>query len=61
MIPRHPGPLERRLSPAVAEVAHKLAGMVAAFSTADSVASELEDHTAQGRIEEARPLVVRIE
>src|SRR5438093_9055102 len=40
------------------EAAHKLCGMVAAFSTvAGRVASELEDHAAQGQLEEARPLV----
>jgi len=44
------------------EGAHKLAGMVAAFSTvAGGVASDLEDHAAQGHLEEARPLVARLE
>src|SRR5262249_6145015 len=44
------------------EAAHKLSGMVAAFSTAaGGVASELEDHAAQGQLEEARPLVARLE
>jgi PAS domain S-box-containing protein len=44
------------------EAAHKLAGMVAAFSTvAGGVASELEDKAAQGRLEEARPLAERLE
>ena len=44
------------------EAAHKLSGMVATFSTtAGSVASDLEDQAAQGRLEEARPLVTRLE
>jgi HPt (histidine-containing phosphotransfer) domain-containing protein len=44
------------------EAAHKLCGMVAAFSTvAAGVASELEDHAAQGQLEEARPLVGQLE
>jgi len=44
------------------EAAHKLCGMVAAFSTvAAGVASELEDHAAQGRLEEARPMVGQLE
>src|SRR5439155_8026969 len=44
------------------EAAHKLCGMVAAFSTvAGGVASDLEDHAAQGRLEEARPLVGQLE
>jgi CheY-like chemotaxis protein len=44
------------------EAAHKLCGMVAAFSTAaGGVASDLEDRAAQGRLEEARPLVGQLE
>ena len=44
------------------EAAHKLCGMVAAFSTvAGGVASDLEDHAAQGQLEEARPLVEQLE
>jgi HPt (histidine-containing phosphotransfer) domain-containing protein len=44
------------------ESAHKLCGMVAAFSTvAGEAASELEDQAAQGRLEEARPLVEKLE
>jgi CheY-like chemotaxis protein len=44
------------------EAAHKLCGMVAAFSTvAAGVASELEDRAAQGQLEEARPLVGQLE
>ena len=44
------------------EAAHKLAGMVAAFSTkAGGVASELEDQAAQGQLEEAESLVGQLE
>src|SRR4029077_13686539 len=44
------------------EAAHKLCGMAAAFSTvAGGVASDLEDHAAQGRLEEAPSLVERLE
>jgi len=44
------------------ESAHKLCGMVAAFSTvAGEVASDLEDVGAQGKLEEAKPLVERLE
>jgi CheY-like chemotaxis protein len=44
------------------EAAHKLSGMVAAFSTvAGGVASDLEDHAARGQLEEARPLVEQLE
>ena len=46
-------------APRLREAAHKLAGMVATFSTAaGGVASELEGCAAQGQLEEARPLVV---
>jgi CheY-like chemotaxis protein/HPt (histidine-containing phosphotransfer) domain-containing protein len=49
-------------APRLREAAHKLSGMVAAFSTvAGGVASEVEDHAAQGQLEEARPLVARLE
>jgi CheY-like chemotaxis protein len=54
--------LRDRDAPRLREAAHKLAGMVAAFSsTAGALASELENHAAQGQLEEARPLVVRLE
>jgi CheY-like chemotaxis protein len=44
------------------EAAHKLAGMVAAFSTmAGRLASELEDYAAQDQLSRARPLVARLE
>jgi two-component system sensor histidine kinase/response regulator len=44
------------------EAAHKLSGMLAAFSdVAGGVASDLEDHAASGKLEEARPLVEQLE
>jgi PAS domain S-box-containing protein len=44
------------------EAAHKLCGMVAAFSTvAGEVASQLEDHAAQDQLEEAGALVAQLE
>ncbi len=44
------------------EAAHRLYGMVAAFSTAAGcVASDIEDHAARGQLEEARPLVEQLE
>jgi PAS domain S-box-containing protein len=49
-------------APRLREAAHKMAGMVSAFSTAaGGVASELEDRAAQGQLEAARPLVARLE
>src|SRR5262249_51186192 len=54
--------LRDRDAPRLREAAHKLAGMVAAFSTvAGGVASDLEDQAAQGRLEEAWPLAARLE
>lgn len=42
--------------------AHKLCGMIAAFSTvAGGVASKIEDHAAQGQLDDARPLVEELE
>jgi hypothetical protein len=44
------------------EAAHKLYGLVSAFSTvAGSLTSEIEDHAARGDLEQARPLVGRLE
>jgi PAS domain S-box-containing protein len=44
------------------EVAHKLCSLLPAFSTmAGNVASDLEDHSAADRLEEARPLVKDLE
>jgi CheY-like chemotaxis protein/HPt (histidine-containing phosphotransfer) domain-containing protein len=49
-------------APRLREVAHKLSGMVAAFSTvAAAVASDLEDRAAGGRLEECRLLAERLE
>jgi HPt (histidine-containing phosphotransfer) domain-containing protein len=53
--------LRDRDAPRLREAAHKLAGMVAAFSTAaGGVASELEDWAAQGQLAAARPLAARL-
>jgi PAS domain S-box-containing protein len=53
--------LRERDAPRLREAAHKLSGMVAAFSTAAGrVASELEDHAASGQLEEAPALVERL-
>src|SRR5260370_15292359 len=49
-------------APRLREAAHKLCALLSAFSTAaGDVASDLEDHAAQGRLEEARPLVEQLE
>ena len=54
--------LQARDAPRLREAAHRLCGMVAAFSAgAAQVASELEDRAAQGLLEEARPLIGRLE
>jgi HPt (histidine-containing phosphotransfer) domain-containing protein len=54
--------LRSRDAPRLREAAHKLAGMVAAFSSvAGGLASELEDHAAQGQLEEAQTLVGQLE
>jgi CheY-like chemotaxis protein len=54
--------LRDRDAPRLREAAHKLAGMVAAFSTvAGGVASQLEDCAAQGQLAAARPLAARLE
>jgi two-component system, sensor histidine kinase and response regulator len=49
-------------APRLREAAHKLCALLFAFSrAAGDVASDLEDHAAQGRLEEARPLVGKLE
>ncbi len=54
--------LHGRDAPRLREAAHKVSGMVAAFSTAaGGVASDLEDHAASGRLEESPALVERLE
>jgi HPt (histidine-containing phosphotransfer) domain-containing protein len=51
-----------RDTPRLCEGAHKLCGMVSAFSTvAAAVASGLEDQAASGRLDECRPLVRQLE
>jgi HPt (histidine-containing phosphotransfer) domain-containing protein len=48
-------------APRLREAAHKLAGMVATFSTAaGSVASELEDRAARGELQEAQSLATQL-
>jgi len=54
--------LRGRDAPRLREAAHKLCALLFEFSTvAGDVASDLEDHAAQGRLEEARPLVEQLE
>jgi CheY-like chemotaxis protein len=54
--------LRGRDAPRLREAAHRLAGMVAAFSTvAGGVASDLEDQAAQGQLEGAGALASRLE
>jgi two-component system, sensor histidine kinase and response regulator len=53
--------LRDRDSVRLRESAHKLSGMVAAFSSvAGGVASALEEHAARDELEEARPLVAQL-
>lgn len=48
-------------APRLRKAAHKLHGMITAFSTVGgAVASDLEDLAARGQLEEARPLVERL-
>jgi hypothetical protein len=54
--------LRGRDSPRLRQAAHKFCPLLFAFSTvAGSAASDLEDHAAKGRLEEAQPLVERLE
>ena len=49
-------------APGLRVAAHKLCGLLSAFSTvAGGVASSLEDHAASGSLEECRPLVEQLE
>src|SRR5262249_4826631 len=49
-------------APRLREAAHKLCGLLSAFSTtAGDVALDLEEHAARGRLAEARALVERLE
>jgi CheY-like chemotaxis protein/HPt (histidine-containing phosphotransfer) domain-containing protein len=56
------GALRDGNAPHLREAAHKLCGMVSAFSpVVAAVASDLEDQAEAGRLEECRPLVERLE
>ena len=60
--PRLPMPSGMRHAPGLRVAAHKLCGLLSAFSTvAGGVASSLEDHAASGSLEECRPLVEQLE
>jgi two-component system sensor histidine kinase/response regulator len=51
-----------RDAPRLRQAAHKFCALLFAFSTvAGNVASDLEDHAAQGQLEKAQPLVERLE
>ena len=51
-----------RDAPRLREAAHKFSALLFAFSTAaGDVAADIEDHAAQGRLEEARPLVEQLD
>jgi hypothetical protein len=53
--------LRARDAPRLRGAAHKLCGLLSAFSTAaGGVASDLEDWAAGGRLDECRPLVERL-
>ena len=54
--------LQARDAHSLREAAHKLCGLLLAFSTAaGGVASDLEDQAARSQFDETRPLVVRLE
>src|SRR5262249_55186715 len=54
--------LRDRNAPRLRRAAHKFCPLLFAFSTvAGNVASDLEDHAARGQLEEAQPLVERLE
>ncbi len=54
--------LRDRDAPRLREAGHKLCGLVSAFSTlAGNVAADLEEFAAAGRLDEATPLVARLE
>jgi CheY-like chemotaxis protein len=54
--------LRGRDAPRLREAAHKLCALLFAFSTAaGDVATDIEDRAAQGRLDEARPLVEQLE
>ena len=54
--------LRNRDAPRLRQAAHKFSALLFAFSAmAGNVASDLEDHAAQGQLEEAQPLVAQLE
>jgi hypothetical protein len=54
--------LQNSDAPRLREAAHKLIGIVGAFSTvAGGLASEIEDRAAHGQLDDARPLVEQLE
>jgi CheY-like chemotaxis protein len=54
--------LRERDAPRLRQATHKFSALLFAFSTvAGNVASDLEDYAAQARLEEAQPLVERLE
>jgi PAS domain S-box-containing protein len=54
--------LQDQDAPRLREAAHKLYGLLSAFSTlAGNIASDLEDRAARGQLDEARPLVIQLE
>ena len=64
-IPKHQASVEDALrqqdAPRLRDAAHKICGMIAAFSAgAGDVASKLEHAAARGELEECRPLVERL-
>ena len=60
--PRWRDALRDRDAPRLREAAHKLCGLLSAFSTAaGEAASDLEEHAMEGRLDAARPLVDRLE
>jgi len=64
-LPDHLGAVQEafgdRDAPRLREAAHKLAGMLAAFSTAaGAVASDIEDHAARGQLDQAATLMEQL-
>jgi PAS domain S-box-containing protein len=54
--------LREQDAPRLQQAAHKFSALLFAFSTvAGNVASDLEDHATEGRLDDARPLVARLE
>jgi two-component system, sensor histidine kinase and response regulator len=56
------GALHDQDAPRLREAAHKLCGLLSAFSAvAGNAAADLEDHAALGQLDEAQPLVRQLE